>query len=60
MEQDTQSKEGFFEYEYCPECHGDAKDHDTMVDLLGNPFYRCNPDAVCRVEDCEDHKGDTP
>ena len=31
-----------FEYEYCPECGGDAEDHDVcIVPGIGNYFARC-------------------
>jgi hypothetical protein len=30
----------FFEFEYCPECCGDAEDHDVCL-VLGNYFARC-------------------
>lgn len=29
-----------FEFEYCPECGGDADDHDVVL-ILGNPFAHC-------------------
>lgn len=35
-----------FEYEFCPDCGGDAEDH-TPVPLLGNFF------ALCREERTE-------
>lgn len=44
-----------FEYEYCEECHGDTRDHD-VIDVMGNWFARCKPDARCRV-DCDYHMG---
>ena len=46
----------FFEFEYCSECHDDERGHTEMVDILGNPFYRCTPGAVCRVGGCGDHE----
>ena len=46
----------FFEFDYCSECHDDERGHTEMVDILGLPFFRCNPDAVCRVEGCGDHE----
>jgi hypothetical protein len=30
-----------FEFEYCPECGGDAEDHDVIL-VLGNYFARCS------------------
>lgn len=33
--------ESLFEHEYCPECGGDADDH-TQIEVMGNPFARCN------------------
>ena len=31
-----------FEYEYCPECGGDAEDHEVcLVPGIGNYFARC-------------------
>ena len=29
-----------FEFEFCPECGGDAEDHDVIL-VLGNYFARC-------------------
>lgn len=30
-----------FEYEYCPECGGDAEDHILCAGPLGLPFAMC-------------------
>jgi hypothetical protein len=32
-----------FEFEYCPECGGDAEDHEVCL-VLGNYFARCKHD----------------
>lgn len=41
LNQDPQEwAEELFEYEYCGECGGDAKDHD-IIPFLGNWFARC-------------------
>ena len=34
-----------FEYEYCPECGGDAEDHEVWI-VLGNYFARCKIDPL--------------
>lgn len=31
-----------FEFEYCPECGGDAQHHTICVTPIGNLFARCN------------------
>lgn len=30
-----------FEFEYCPECHGDAEDHIACEGPFGLPFAMC-------------------
>jgi len=44
-----------FEFDYCAKCHGDEKDHDVIVDILGLYFARCKDNTKCHIEDCDIH-----
>ncbi len=37
-----------FEYEYCPECGGDAEDHEVCL-VLGNYFARCKSSTFAGI-----------
>ena len=49
--------ERLFEFEYCPECGGDAEDHVVCL-VLGNYFARCkhSPFADAPVSDNPDSR----
>lgn len=41
-----------FEFEYCPECGGDAEDHEVCL-VLGNYFARCKHSPFADVPDSD-------
>lgn len=38
-----------FEFETCPECGGDAEQHEVVMTAIGNRFARCVADPAVRV-----------